>query len=175
MSDAQGPNIAEWQAQQQHQEANQEKSGFGLGHSDSIATITEGLKWFFNFHEGAIAAYNNIFEGLIAGASLATLFGKSGNMFGIKIFEGLAEHFSGGGDGDATGDGDHAGGAGGGDANGDEGIRPEDYPHTSDQMASNAEGLHGAHDAGEHRDQFFSPGPSPSVGDDHHHGQELGS
>lgn len=161
-----GPNIAEWQAQQQHQEASGEKGGFGLGHGDSVATITDGMKWLFNFHEGAIAAYNNVFEGLVSGSSLATLFGKSGNMFGIKFLEGLAEYFSGGGGDDMPSEGmdmSH------GDAGGD---NPEDYPHSANQMADSAEGLHGMHDDGNYQGQSFSPGPSPHVGDDH--GHELG-
>ncbi|MCP9261716.1 hypothetical protein DINM_005049 [Dirofilaria immitis] len=58
-----------------HQEG---KSGFGLGHSDSVATIVDGMKWLFSFHEGAITSYSNVFEGLVSGSSLVTLFGKSG-------------------------------------------------------------------------------------------------
>lgn len=162
MSEPQGPNIAEWQAQQQHQEAASEKSGFGLGHSDSVATIVDGMKWMFNFHEGAIAAYNNVFEGLVSGSSLVTLFGKSGNMFGIKFLEGLAEYFSGGGGEDIPSEGMH----------GDEGPHPDDYPHANNEVAHGADGLHDMQGAGDHHGQSFSPGPSPSVGDDH--GHELG-
>ncbi|BAO99402.1 hypothetical protein [Wolbachia endosymbiont of Cimex lectularius] len=166
MAEAQGPNIAEWQAQQQHQENQGEKSGFGLGHSDSVATIVDGMKWLFNFHEGAIPAYCNVFEGLVNGSSLVTLFGKSGNMFGIKFLESLAEHFSGGGGGeDMPSEGMDTG-------HGDGVPYPDDYPHASNEMAHDAEGLHDMHDAGDHHGQSFSPGPSPSVGDNH--GHELG-
>ncbi|MDR2978476.1 MAG: hypothetical protein LBU56_03625 [Rickettsiales bacterium] len=166
MTEAQGPNIAEWQAQQQHQEHQGEKSGFGLGHSDSVATIVDGMKWLFNFHEGAIPAYCNVFEGLVNGSSLVTLFGKSGNMFGIKFLESLAEYFSGGGGGeDIPSEGMDMG-------HGDGGPHPDDYPHASNEMAHSAEGLHDMHDAGDYHGQSFSPGPSPSVGDDH--GHELG-
>ncbi|RDD35366.1 hypothetical protein Wcon_00489 [Wolbachia endosymbiont of Cylisticus convexus] len=160
MSEAQGPNIAEWQAQQQHQEAASEKSGLGLGHSDSVATIVDGMKWIFNFHEGAIAAYGNVFEGLVSGSSLVTLFGKSGNMFGIKFLESLAEYFSGGGGGEDM------------PSEGDGGPHPDDYPHANNEIAHSADGLHDMHDAGDYHGQSFSPGPSPSVGDDH--GHELG-
>ncbi|MCA4775349.1 hypothetical protein IHO40_04570 [Wolbachia endosymbiont of Mansonella ozzardi] len=167
MTEAQGPNIAEWQAQQQHQEHQEEKSGFGLGHSDSVATIVDGMKWLFNFHEGAIPAYCNVFEGLINGSSLVTLFGKSGNMFGIKFLESLAEHFSGGGGGeDMLSEGM-------GMSHVDGGPHPGDYPHANNEIAHSAEGLHDMHDAGDHHGQSFSPGPSPSVGDDH--GHELSS
>jgi hypothetical protein len=157
-----GGNIAALQSAEGHQEAAGEKSGFGLGHSDSIATITDGMKWFFTFHEGAIAAYNNIFEGLVSGSSLATLFGKSGNMFGIKIFEGLAGYFSGGGEdeGDAH-------------AHGEEMPHFDDYPHASDEMSHSAGGLHRAHNEGGHHGQSFDPGPSPSVGN-HDHGHSMG-
>ncbi|MGL9762578.1 MAG: hypothetical protein ACR5LB_10745 [Wolbachia sp.] len=166
MTEAQGPNIVEWQAQQQHQENQGEKSGFGLGHSDSVATIVDGMKWLFNFHEGAIPAYCNVFEGLVNGGSLVTLFGRSGNMFGIKFFESLAEHFSGGGGEDTPSEGMDTG-------HGDGVPHPDDYPHASKEMANDAEGLHDIHDAGDHHGQSFSPGPSsPSVGDDH--GHELG-
>ncbi len=117
----------------------------------------------FNFHEGAIAAYNNVFEGLVSGSSLVTLFGKSGNMFGIKFLESLAEYFSGGGGEDMPSEGM-------GMDYGDEGHHPDDYPHSNNEIAQSADGLHDMHDAGDHHGQSFSPGPSPSVGDDH----ELG-
>ncbi|WCR53783.1 MAG: hypothetical protein PG981_000805 [Wolbachia endosymbiont of Ctenocephalides orientis wCori] len=158
-----GPNIAEWQAQQQHQEAAGEKSGFGLGHGDFIATLVDGMKWLFNFHEGAIAAYSNVFEGLVNGSSLATLFGKSGNMFGIKFLESLAEHFSGGGDEGS----DSSSGSNEGD-----GIHSGDHPLTDNQIADDAAGLQGAQDLGDHQG-YASPDPSPSRGDDH--GHELGA
>ncbi|MDM8335784.1 hypothetical protein [Wolbachia pipientis] len=165
MSEPQGPNIAEWQAQQQHQEQQGEKSGFGLGHSDSVATIVDGMKWLFNFHEGAIAAYNNVLEGLVSGGNLVTLFGKSGNMFGIKILEGLAEHFSGSGGDEMPSEEMDA-------AHGDGVPHPDDYPYVSNEMAHSADGLDGMHDAGDYHGQSFSPSPSPSVGEDH--GHELG-
>lgn len=148
MSEAQGPNIAEWQAQQQHQEAAGEKSGFGLGHSDSVSTVVDGMKWLFNFHEGAIAAYSNVFEGLVSGSSLVTLFGKSGNMFGIKLLEGLAEYFSGGGGEDMPSEEMDM-------AHGDDGHHSDDYPHANNEIAHNADGLQDMHDAGDHHDQSF--------------------
>ncbi|AAW70771.1 hypothetical protein EJB10_03075 [Wolbachia endosymbiont of Brugia malayi] len=164
MTEAQGTNIAEWQAQQHHQEHQGEKSGFGLGHSDSVATIVDGMKWLFNFHEGAIPAYSNVFESLVSG-NLATLFGKSGNMFGIKFFESLAEYFSGGDEEDMLSEGMDM-------AHGEDGPHQDDFPHASDQIANDADGLHNMHNAGDHYGQSFSPSPSPSVGDDH--GYELG-
>lgn len=152
---------------EQHRESSGEKSGFGLGHSDSVSTITEGLKWFFTFHEGAIAAYNNVFEGLVSGSSLATLFGKQGNMFGIKLLEGLAEYFSGGGEGVGEAPQDDGG----------EGHDPGHYPNLNDQMGHDFNDFAGGgahHNQDYHQDQSFSPGPSPSVGDDHDHGAALG-
>lgn len=156
-----GPDTGMLQAMDQHQESAEGKSGFGLGHSDSIATITEGLKWFFTFFEGAIAAYNNVFEGLISGASLVTLFGKSGNMFGIKIFEALAEFFSGGGEG--------GGEAGAPQDDGGEGHDSGNFPHLNDQMGHDFNDFGGGahHDQDYHQGQSFDPGPSPSVGGDH--------
>ncbi|MCV3769464.1 MAG: hypothetical protein K0T53_01915 [Wolbachia pipientis] len=153
---AQGPNIAEWQAQQRYQE--ERKSGFGLGYSDSIATIIDGMKWLFNFHEGVIAAYNNVFESLISGSSLIALFGKSDNMFGIKFLDGLAEHFSGEGE-DAEGrilEGMDTSPKG-------EGSYFDDYPHFSNEMAYNTNGLYNMFDSGNHHDQFFSSNPSLSI------------
>jgi hypothetical protein len=165
MSEAQGPNIGEWQAQQQHQEAAGEKSGFGLGHSDSVSTVVDGMKWLFNFHEGAIAAYSNVFESLVSGSSLVTLFGKSGNMLGITFLESFGEHFSGGGGEDMQSEGMDM-------AHGDDGHHSDDYPHANNEIVHNSDGLQDMHDAGDHHGQSFSPGPSPSVGDDH--GHELG-
>ncbi|APR98812.1 hypothetical protein [Wolbachia endosymbiont of Folsomia candida] len=165
-----GPDTGMLQAMDQHQEAAGEKGGFGLGHSDSIATITEGLKWFFTFFEGAIAAYNNVFEGLVSGSSLATLFGKSGNMFGIKIFEALAEFFSGGGGGEG-GDGGAPQDDGGGEHD------PSNHPNFNDQMGHDFNDFAGGgahHEQDYSQGQSFSPGPSPSVGDDHDHGAALG-
>ncbi|WP_370107215.1 hypothetical protein [Wolbachia endosymbiont of Chironomus riparius] len=157
MSEAQGSNIAGLQSQREHQASAGEKSGFGLGYSDSPSTIVDGMKWFFNFHEGAIASYNNIFEGLVSGSSLATLFGKSGNMFGIKILNDIAEHFS----------GDEGGG--GEMSDNEAAAHYEDYPHANDQMEHSADGLHDAHDSGDHHGQSFDPGPSPSVGNNQGH------
>ncbi|CAG5057224.1 unnamed protein product [Parnassius apollo] len=141
MSEAQGPNIAEWQAQQHHQEAVGEKSGFGLGHSDSVSTVVDGMKLLFNFHEGAIAAYSNVFEGL----HCRTFFWwRRGDM----PSEGMDV------------------------AHGDDVPNSDDYPHANNEMAHNDDGLQDMHDAGDHHGQSFSPGPSPSVGDDQ--GHELG-
>ncbi len=165
-SEVQGPNIAEWQAQQQHQEYQGGKSGFGLGHSDSVATIVDGMKWLFSFHEGAITSYNNVFEGLISGSSLVTLFGKSGNMFDIKFLEGLAEHFSGGG---GDGEGITLEETDMGYSN--KGSHLDDYSNSSSEIAHSADGLHGIHNSGDYHDCSFSPSPSPSVDDDH--GYEL--
>ncbi|MGL9733150.1 MAG: hypothetical protein ACR5KW_04020 [Wolbachia sp.] len=165
MIEAQDPNIREWKSQQQHQENQKEKSGFGLGHSDSFATIVDGMKWLFNFHEGAISAYCNVFEGLINGSSLVTLFGKSGNMFGIKFLESLAEHFSSDGEEDMPS----------GEMNTshiDEIPHSNDYPHASNEMAHDAEGFHDIHDAGNHHSQSFSPDPSSFTGNDQ--GYEFG-
>ncbi|MDD9332076.1 MAG: hypothetical protein PV340_05770 [Wolbachia sp.] len=166
-----GPNIGMLQAMDSHQDqqgvGEEEKSGFGLGHSDSIATIVYGMKWMFSFHEGAIAAYNHVLEGLISGSSLVTLFGKSGNMFGIKFFEKLAEFFSGGVEEDG-------GVPQEGDVHVHDEDRPDDYPHASDEMNYSAGGLHGARDYGDYHGQSFDPGPSPHVGDDHGHGREMG-
>ncbi|CAD7006731.1 unnamed protein product [Ceratitis capitata] len=136
-SEVQGPNIAEWQAQQQHQEYQGGKSGFGLGHSDSVATIVDGMKWLFSFHEGAIASYNNVFEG-------------------------LAEHFSGrGGDGEGiTLEETDMGYS-------NKGSHLDDYSNSSSEIAHSADGLHGIHNSGDYHDCSFSPSPSPSVGDDH--------
>ncbi|QKX02976.1 hypothetical protein GOY07_02035 [Wolbachia endosymbiont of Litomosoides sigmodontis] len=161
MTEAQGPNIAEWQAQQRYQEHQVEKSGFGLGYSDSVATIVDGMKWLFNFHEGAISAYSNVLESLVSG-NLATLFGKSGNMFGIKFFENFAEHFSGSNGEDMLSEGM-------GIANSEEGLHQDDFPHASNQIANNANGLHDIHDAGNYHGQSFSPSPSPLVDDGHEH------
>ncbi|NUY39246.1 hypothetical protein GO684_00620 [Wolbachia endosymbiont of Litomosoides brasiliensis] len=161
MTEAQGPNIAEWQAQQRYQEHQGEKSGFGLGHSDSVATIVDGMKWLFNFHEGAISAYSNVLESLVSG-NLATLFGKSANMFGIKFFESFAEHFSG-----RSGEGMLSEGMD--MAHGEEGPHQDDFPHASDQIANNADGLRDMRDAGDYHGQSFSPSPSPLVDDGHGH------
>ena len=172
MSEAQGPNIGMLQAMDQHQDQQGEKSGFGLGHSDSIATITDGMKWLLNFHEGAIAAYNNVFEGLVSGSSLVTLFGKSGNMFGLKILEKLTEFFGGGGE-DGGGEGGAPQDEGDAQGYGQERPDPSDYDHTNEGMAQSGAGLGGAHDDGDHHpSQSFDPGPSPSHGDDH--GPALG-
>ncbi|QKX02301.1 hypothetical protein [Wolbachia endosymbiont of Dirofilaria (Dirofilaria) immitis] len=162
--EAQGPNIAEWQAQQQHQEHQEGKSGFGLGYSDSVATIVDGMKWLFSFHEGAITSYSNVFEGLVNGSSLVTLFGKSGNMFGIKFLEDLAEHFSG-----ENRDSESITLEGMDIGYSDKCLPyPGDYPNFSNEIV-HGESLHDIYNLGNHCDPSFSPSPSPFVGDDYEH------
>ncbi|MDG7056375.1 MAG: hypothetical protein LKM44_02710 [Wolbachia endosymbiont of Meromenopon meropis] len=168
MTKAQGPNIAEWQAQQ-HQEHQREKSGFGLGHGDSIATVIDGMKWLFNFHEGSIPAYCNVFESLINGSNLVTLFGKSGNMFGIKFLEGLTEHFS---NDEGVGDTSSSEEMDVGQI-GDDGPHSDDYPNANNAIAHNAEGLYDMCDAGYYRGQSFSSDSSPPIVDNY--GHELGN
>ncbi|WP_168464556.1 hypothetical protein [Wolbachia endosymbiont of Ctenocephalides felis wCfeT] len=173
-----GPNISEWQSMQQHQESGGEKSGFGLGHGDFAATIVDGMKWLFNVHEGSIAAFNNVFEGLVSCSSLVSLFGlsKPDNMFGIKMFDasGIAEYLSRyageGGEAPPEDGMQHEGAQGGGM----EGPDPNDYPHANNAMAHDAEGLHDMHNEGNYRGQSFSPGPTPGHDQGHDYGHDLG-
>ncbi|WP_246214281.1 hypothetical protein [Wolbachia endosymbiont of Cruorifilaria tuberocauda] len=140
------------------------KSGFGLGHSDSIATIMDGIKWLFSFHEGAISSYSNVFEGLVSGSSLVTLLGKQGNMFGIKCLEGLAEYFS-----HEDRSCDDMASEGIDMSCSDKNLHLDDYPNFNNEIAHNIDGLHDIHDLGNHYDSFFSPSHSPHVSNDYVH------
>ncbi|WFW29814.1 MAG: hypothetical protein LJI21_00640 [Wolbachia endosymbiont of Menacanthus eurysternus] len=138
MNKSQGSNVAEWQSQQQYKEYYKEKSGFGLGYCDTATTVIDGVKWLFNTHEGMISAYCNVFESLINGSNLVTLFGKSCNMFGIKCFENLGEYFS-------------------NNINYNENY--EDYPYINNEIFYNAQGLYNniQHDTThDHHSQFSS-------------------
>ena len=159
---SEGANIAELQAAEKHKESGEGKDGFGVGFGDQYATILEGIKWWLlSWHESIISAYNNVFEGLISSGSLITLFGKQGNMFGIKILNDLVEHFSGGGDGGDSAPQDSG-------TNSDEHGDPESYPHFNDKMGGDFNDFaHGTHDDGYYNGKSFDPGPSPHVGDEH--------
>ncbi|WP_395462733.1 hypothetical protein [Wolbachia endosymbiont of Cantharis cryptica] len=168
MIGAQGPNIAEVQAHEDYKKAAGEKSGFGLGHGDSVSTIVDGARWWFSLLEKVINAYPDILGSLFDGSSLDKIFGKPGNMFGLPILEDIEEFFSGGGGEGVPPEGmDKA----------HEGPLPEDYHHTSNKMADDLDGLGSMHYEGNHPPGGpVSPGFSPSVGDDHHpdHRPELG-
>ncbi|VVC27422.1 Hypothetical protein CINCED_3A001274 [Cinara cedri] len=149
-----GSHVQSLQAEQQQGEG---KDGFGLGLSDSIGTIGEGMGWLLNAHAGAIGAFPHVLDGLVSGNNLATIFGKSANPFGVKIFDGL---LSGGEEGD--------GAAQQGEALAD----PNDFPHLNEGegMSNALNGFDGVHDAGAHHGQHTSPSPSPAVGGDRSHG-----
>lgn len=162
----QGEDVAALQSSRDHQENSGEKSGAGLGFGDSVSTVVEGMKWFLtSSHEGAMGAYANVLSGLVDSGVLVTMFGKSGNMLGIKLLEGIEQYLS-GGDGEGM-------------PQEQEGMHPEqehhpdDYSHANDGIAQNANGLNDMDYSGDHHGQSYSPSPSPSVGG-HDHGHELG-
>ncbi|OEY86513.1 hypothetical protein BIY23_03775 [Wolbachia pipientis] len=157
---SQGLDIAALQSAREHQEAGGEKSGFGIGYGDPYSTVLDGGKWLFCLiSEGLYAAYNNVFEAWISGCNLDGMW-KSANMLGVKFFEKIAEHFTGGGDQEVP----HYDGAG------DHHYNPDDFPHADARLAHEADGLHGAHDDGYYDGrQYLSPSHSPQM----YQGQDL--
>ncbi|VVC42821.1 UbiD decarboxylyase family,FMN-binding split barrel [Cinara cedri] len=141
-----GSYLQSLQAEQQQGEG---KDGFGLGLSDSIGTISEGMGWLLNAHAGAMGAFPHLLEGLVSGNNLATIFGKSANPFGIKIFDRLLS-------GEEEGDG----AAQQGEALAD----PNDFPYLNegDGMSNALNGFDDVHDAGLHHGQNISPSSSPA-------------
>ncbi|MBV0899511.1 MAG: hypothetical protein KTV77_01930 [Wolbachia endosymbiont of Fragariocoptes setiger] len=168
MSEGMGSNIAALQSSRDHQESSGEKSGCGMGFGDSFATVMDGMKWSFNWHEGIIGSYNNVLEGWISGGSLITSLGKQGNMLGIKILDDLINHFSDGGEAGAAPQDD------GGGPSPDYGDS-DNYPHFNEKMGNDFNDFsQGANDEGYYHGRSFDPGPSPSVGNDSNHGMSLG-
>ncbi len=154
MNEAQGPDIAALQSSREHQEANGEKSGFGMGLGDPYSTVLDGGKWTLNIiNEGLYAAYVNILEAWVSGCNLDNMW-KSVNIFGIKFFENITEHFVGGAEGMPQ---EYDG------ADYHPSYHPDDdFQYADAGLARHANGLHDVHDMEDYHGQYFYPSPSPS-------------
>ncbi len=150
-AEAQGPDIAALQSSREHQEANGEKSGFGIGWGDSYSTVLDGGKWTLNLiNEGLYAAYVNVLEAWVSGCNLDNMW-KSANIFGIKFFENITEHFVGGGEVMPQ------------EYDGADYHSVDDFQYADDGLARHANGLHDVHDMEDYHGQYFHPSPSPSA------------